>query len=307
MTANTDWTWAVAGDAVIASSRTDDIWFFDETAGWLVNSNGQVGQTEDGGFTWQQRAFINPSTPGFPYLRCMGWPNPRIGWIGAVTTFRSGTDYLDILLHKTVDAGATWIALKNLPEDSPAAICGLFAVSENVVFAAGTNDPNLPGPGFIKTTDGGAGVAAAEIRQHLPHCRLETISLTPIDPYLWLRPELGGLSRTPFIDRQFVGDIDPALAALTGTFDFIYDCFGPVFWHLTEAVRQDSRATAEGLLQAILNRLAPGGVLFVAASEGVHMLEKLLDRLSGASDGVVLFPPRFASTSMRICVLEKSH
>lgn len=165
MTANTDWTWAVAGDAIIASSRTDDIWFFDETSGWLVNSNGQVGQTEDGGFTWQQRAFINPSTPGFPYLRCMGWPNPRIGWIGAVTTFRSGTDYLDILLHKTVDAGATWIALKNLPEDSPAGICGLFAVSENVVFAAGTNDPNLPGPGFIKTTDGGASWSHTDLSQ----------------------------------------------------------------------------------------------------------------------------------------------
>lgn len=152
----------------------------------------------------------------------------------------------------------------------------------------------------------GAGVAAAEIRHDLPHCRLETISLTPIDPYLWLRPEPGGPGRTPFIDRQFVGDIDPALAALTGSFDFIYDCFGPVFWHLTEAVRQDSRAPAEGLLQAILNRLAPGGVLFVAASEGTHLLEQLLDRLADATDGVVLFPPRFASTNIRICILEKS-
>ena len=152
----------------------------------------------------------------------------------------------------------------------------------------------------------GAGVAAAEIRQHLPHCRLETISLTPIDPYLWLRPEPGGHSRTPFIDRQFVGDIDPALAALTGSFDFIYDCFGPVFWQLTEVVRRNSRAAAEGLLQAILNRLAPAGVLFVAASEGAHLLEQLLDRLADATDGVVLFPPRFASTNIRICVLEKS-
>ena len=156
MTDVTDWSWAVAGDAPISNSRTDDIWFFDESNGWLVNSNGQVHQTTDGGLTWHQKRFIDPSMPGFPYLRCMGWPNERVGWIGSVTKFSTGKEYLDVLLHKTEDGGAIWTALTNLPQDSPAGICGMFAVSEDVVYGAGTNDPDLPGPGVIKTTDGGA-------------------------------------------------------------------------------------------------------------------------------------------------------
>lgn len=152
----TDWKWAVAGDVPVSNSRTDDIWFFDEQNGWLVNSNGQVCKTTDGGTTWTQAAFIDPAQTAFPYLRCMGWPNNRTGWIGAVTKFSSGKEFLHILMHKTEDGGATWNAIKNMPQDSPAGICGMFAVSEDVVYGAGTNDPNLPGPGIVKTTDGGA-------------------------------------------------------------------------------------------------------------------------------------------------------
>src|SRR5580704_6181845 len=67
-----DWKW-VATNSPVANSRTDDIWFFDEKAGWLVNSNGQVSQTLDGGDTWDVKKFIDPNSKAFPYLRCMGW------------------------------------------------------------------------------------------------------------------------------------------------------------------------------------------------------------------------------------------
>ncbi|MGO8005961.1 hypothetical protein ACC725_38910, partial [Rhizobium ruizarguesonis] len=60
--------------------------------GWLVNSNGQVCQTTDGGLTWRQRRFIDSSMAGFPYLRCMAWPNERVGLIGSVTKFSAGKD-----------------------------------------------------------------------------------------------------------------------------------------------------------------------------------------------------------------------
>ncbi|ESX24159.1 FlgD immunoglobulin-like domain containing protein [Mesorhizobium sp. LSJC264A00] len=166
MTNVTDWSWVVAGDAPISDSRTDDIWFFDDINGWLVNSNGQVRQTTDGGLTWHQRRFIDPSIPGFPYLRCMGWPNQRVGWIGSVTKFSTGKEYLNVLLHKTEDSGVNWTALTNLPQDAPAGICGMFAVSEDVVYGAGTNDPNLPGPGVIKTTDGGASWTHVDMSEH---------------------------------------------------------------------------------------------------------------------------------------------
>jgi hypothetical protein len=81
-----NWTW-IPTNASVAQSRTDDIWFFDEAAGWLLNSNGQVCQTTNGGETWSQKLFVDPGSTANPYLRCMGWPSRNVGWIGAVTQF----------------------------------------------------------------------------------------------------------------------------------------------------------------------------------------------------------------------------
>jgi hypothetical protein len=39
-------------------------------------------------------------------------------------------------------------------------------VNEKVIYGAGTNDPNLPGPGFVKSTDGGATWTHTDLKQH---------------------------------------------------------------------------------------------------------------------------------------------
>ncbi|QOZ23454.1 YCF48-related protein [Bradyrhizobium sp. CCBAU 51753] len=166
MSPASEWKW-VATNSPTANSRTDDIWFFDEQKGWLVNSNGQVSQTLDGGETWTMKKFIDPNSKGFPYLRCMGWANERIGWVGAVTVFDAGNkDYLQVLLHRTTDGGASWENMSNMPDSSPAGICGMFAVNEKIVYGAGTNDPDLPGPGLVKTTDGGLTWTHTDLSQH---------------------------------------------------------------------------------------------------------------------------------------------
>nr|WP_264641928.1 hypothetical protein [Bradyrhizobium elkanii] len=132
-----------------------------------MNSNGEVRQTVDGGQTWTLKKFIDPNTSGFPYLRCTGWASEQVGWVGAVTTFDAGNkDFLKILLHRTTDGGATWDNIMNVPESSPAGICGMSVVNEKVVYGAGTNDPNLPGPGLVKTTDGGATWTHTDLSQY---------------------------------------------------------------------------------------------------------------------------------------------
>ena len=159
----------MATNSPTANSRTDDIWFFDEKKGWLVNSNGQISQTLNGGDTWSQKKFVDPGAKGFPYLRCMGWANEQIGWVGAVTTFinpGSPKDFLQVLLHRTTDGGTTWNNVSNMPESSPAGICGMFVVNDKVVYGAGTNDPNLPGIGVVKTTDGGVTWTHTGLSQH---------------------------------------------------------------------------------------------------------------------------------------------
>jgi len=166
MTTVKDWKW-VATKSPAANSRTDDIWFFNEKTGWLVNSNGDIRQTLDGGDTWTRKKFIDPNSKGRPYLRCMGWANEKIGWVGAVTRRDTGPkDYLKVLLHRTTDGGATWNNITNMPDSSPAGICGMFVVNEKIVYGAGTNDPNLPGPGLVKTTDGGATWTHTDLSQH---------------------------------------------------------------------------------------------------------------------------------------------
>ena len=172
----TNYQWQLLQNSPVANSRTDDIWFFDALTGWLVNSSGYVCKTEDGGNNWTPKFFLAPNLPSLPYLRCMSWANRKIGWIGAVTgiggadlqhpPINSPSQYIRTLLHQTTDGGETWKTIENLPEGSPAGICGFHAVNERVAYGSGTNDPGLPGPGIIKTTDNGASWELIDMREH---------------------------------------------------------------------------------------------------------------------------------------------
>lgn len=126
----------------VAGSRTDDVFFTDALTGWAVNSNGRIFHTADGGLTWAEQALLDAS-----YLRCIGFSSNTRGWVGTL----SGPDRM----VRTVDGGATWTPVENLPAGGPGRICGLVAVSDDVIFASGTNYPNEPA-GVIRTTDGGA-------------------------------------------------------------------------------------------------------------------------------------------------------
>jgi hypothetical protein len=171
-----NYQWQLLQNSPVANSRTDDIWFFDELTGWLVNSSGYVCKTEDGGNNWTPKFFLPPNLPSLPYLRCMSWPNRKIGWIGAVTGVGGGdlkhppitspSQYIRTLLHQTTDGGETWKPIENLPEGSPGGICGFHAVNERVAYGSGTNDPGLPGPAIIKTTDNGASWELIDMRKY---------------------------------------------------------------------------------------------------------------------------------------------
>jgi hypothetical protein len=106
----------------------------------------------------------------------MSWANRQIGWFGAVTgvggvdlqspPITSPSQYIRTLLHQTTDGGETWKPIENLPEGSPGGICGFHAVNERVAYGSGTNDPGLPGPAIIKTTDNGANWELIDMRKY---------------------------------------------------------------------------------------------------------------------------------------------
>ena len=131
-----------ATNAPVASSRTDDVWFVDEKVGWAVNSDGTILHTTDGGDSWAVQ-FTAPAV----YLRCVGFVNTKVGWVGTLSRRQR-------LLH-TADGGVTWTPITNLPPNAPVAVCGISVVSDKVVYASGTNRPEDL-PRVIKTTDGGA-------------------------------------------------------------------------------------------------------------------------------------------------------
>lgn len=168
----TKYQWQLLQNSPVANSRTDDIWFFDALTGWLVNSSGYVCKTEDGGANWTPKFFLPPNLPSFPYLRCMSWANRKIGWFGAVTgigdvnSITSPSQFIRTLVHHTTDGGETWKPVENLPEGSPAGICGFHAVNERVAYGSGTNDPGLPGPAIIKTMDNGASWELIDMRKY---------------------------------------------------------------------------------------------------------------------------------------------
>ena len=112
-----------AAGTLESGARTDDIWFFTEQHGWLVNSSGYVCETTDGGTCWQPKFYLCPSKAGKPYMRCMGWGSEQVGWFGSITgehtdQLAHNKAYLDILLHHTTDGGNSWHPVK-VPEGSP--------------------------------------------------------------------------------------------------------------------------------------------------------------------------------------------
>jgi photosystem II stability/assembly factor-like uncharacterized protein len=140
-----------------AGSRHDDVFFLTPELGWVVNSDGKILRTDDGGTTWE----VQFTTPGL-WLRCVGFASRTHGWVGTVSRAER--------LLATSDGGATWRPVRNLPADAPQMICGLSVVDENVVYAAGTNYPfpahqDLP-PRMMRTLDGGATWTAWDMTPH---------------------------------------------------------------------------------------------------------------------------------------------
>ncbi len=131
-----------------AGSRYDDLWFVSPKIGWAVNSDGQILHTNDGGASWVQQFRTPMMGTRAVYLRCTSFANDQRGWVGTLNE--------NYRMFQTADGGTTWTLVSNLPENSPLAICGLYAVSEKVIYASGTNFPYQRYPtGVLKSSDSG--------------------------------------------------------------------------------------------------------------------------------------------------------
>lgn len=136
-------SWTILPNAPQAAwniGRHDDIWFLDATTGWIVNGNGDVYRTQDGGDSWALLTYTGA------YNRCVSFTDAQNGWIGLL--YQLGED---ALLH-TTNGGATWEPV-SLPEPKPVGMCGMQAVDGNTVCVVGAY---YGYPRFVRTDDGGA-------------------------------------------------------------------------------------------------------------------------------------------------------
>lgn len=127
--------------------RTDDLHFFTPDRGFVINSEGKLFLTEDGGQTWTLK-FEKEET----FFRCITFSDSLNGWLGTLGTGDKSLYSKDpIILYETHDGGETW-APTEFDGPYPGGLCGLQVISKDVIVGCG----RVRGPSyFIKTIDGG--------------------------------------------------------------------------------------------------------------------------------------------------------
>jgi len=135
-------TWEAFPNAPVSGSRHEDVFFTDPTHGWLVNIDGSIWATPDGGDSWVLQRETGAQN------RSIGFANPLRGWVGTLSGRR---------LFETTNGGENWPRVMDLPVGDPPGICGISVASEQVVYGVGAY---YGGAGILKTTDGGASWSA---------------------------------------------------------------------------------------------------------------------------------------------------
>ncbi len=127
--------------------RTDDLHFFTPDRGFVINSQGKLFLTEDGGKTWTLK-FEKEQT----FFRCITFADSLNGWLGTLGTGDKSLHSIDpIILYETHDGGESWTPTE-FDGPYPGGLCGLQAISKDVIVGCG----RVRGPSyFIKTIDGG--------------------------------------------------------------------------------------------------------------------------------------------------------
>jgi photosystem II stability/assembly factor-like uncharacterized protein len=117
-----------------------DIFFVDNSTGWITGLNGGIAKTTDGGVTWTAQS--RPTNWGMVRIH---FSDPQNGWAGG---------YYGVLLH-TTNGGQTWIQQNaQLPEYTH--VLGVATINPNVAWISGYGGGAQSRPFVKQTTDGGA-------------------------------------------------------------------------------------------------------------------------------------------------------
>jgi len=141
-------SWSLLNNSPSAGFRHDDIYFVSADTGWVVNVDGYIYKTTDGGTSWITQLF-QPATS----FRCVGFANANKGWAGNLGPGSWSPTTDTVPLYQTIDGGITWQPVTSITGPWPKGLCGISVVNDSVVYAVG----RVGGPCYMmKTADGGA-------------------------------------------------------------------------------------------------------------------------------------------------------
>ncbi|MCF8412885.1 MAG: T9SS type A sorting domain-containing protein [Melioribacteraceae bacterium] len=122
------------------NSRYEDIYFSNPDTGWVIQFEGNIYKTLDGGSTW-----VTQLSKSGLNLRSIVFADDNYGWAGTLT--------VGDILYETTNGGESWSSIHHrIPDEVPYGICGLSAPDENTIYGVG----RYSGPAIlIKSTDKG--------------------------------------------------------------------------------------------------------------------------------------------------------
>ncbi|MBL8006659.1 MAG: T9SS type A sorting domain-containing protein [Ignavibacteria bacterium] len=117
-----------------------DLYFINPNTGWVINIEGPVFRTTNGGINWIMTDSISPMAS----LLCVKFINENTGWIGTRNPNRQ--------LFKTTNGGFNWTVITNIPPPAVSGFQGMSLVGDSNIYLVGSDEaPSY----FTRSTNGG--------------------------------------------------------------------------------------------------------------------------------------------------------
>jgi len=155
----------------------------------------------------------------------------------------------------------------------------------------------------------GAGVACATVKRLLPDATIDTVSLTPINPYLRFRwddvyDHIAGppfhnkcASRFysacphPFVHTQYIGHFPREVGLPKEKYHFVYENHGAIFYGFQPYGNDEPMECARASISAALSLLRRDGTMLIMASDGSYRMEEAVESVATDTDVIVICKP----------------
>jgi hypothetical protein len=174
--------------------------------------------------------------------------------------------------------------------------------------------------GFLELGPG-AGVACATVNRLLPDAKIDTVSLTPLNPYLRFRwDDLWGhigeqflhekcsmrfysSCSIPFVRNQYIGRFPREISLKKEKYTFIYDNYGAIFYNFHSNEREPMELARASIASSLL-ALQRNGTMLIMASDGSYRMEDALESIATDMD-VIITCKRTTACHIFPCIVAK--